>query len=166
MTEQLHSVAQCKESTCSAGNLGDTGLIPRLERFLGGGNGNLLQYSCWEGPMDSGMWRAVVHRVTKSQTQLGTHTHQNQACSLSVYPKHILNGSRISPFFGSQFQMTKSVVALIARSQPLVQSMQFPLVSSRPFLILLIDSFHFTPILQTVTVLPHLMCVSYFVFVL
>ena len=70
--------------------------------------------------------------------------------------------------------MTKSVVALIARPQPLVQSMEFPLVISRPFLILLIDSFHFTPILQTVTVLPHLrssihcllMCVSYFVFVL
>ena len=37
--------------------------------------------------------------------------------------------------------MTKSVVALIARLQPLVQSMQFPLFSSRPFLILFIDSF-------------------------
>ena len=32
------------------------------------GNGNPLQYSCLENPMDRGAWRATVHRVTKSQT--------------------------------------------------------------------------------------------------
>ena len=37
-------------------------------RFLGGGNGNPLQYSCLENPMDRGAWRAAVHRVIKSQT--------------------------------------------------------------------------------------------------
>ena len=31
---------------------------------------NLLQYSCLGNPMDRGAWRATVHRVTKSQTQL------------------------------------------------------------------------------------------------
>ena len=36
----------------------------------GEGNGIRLQYSCLEKPMDRGAWRAVVHRVTKSQTQL------------------------------------------------------------------------------------------------
>ena len=39
---------------------------------------NPLQYSCLENPMDRGVWRDMVHRVTKSQTQLkwlGTHTH-------------------------------------------------------------------------------------------
>ena len=36
----------------------------------GEGNGNPLQYSCLENPMDRGAWRAMVHGVTKSQTQL------------------------------------------------------------------------------------------------
>ena len=34
----------------------------------GGGNGNPLQYSCLESPMDKGAWRATVHKVAKSQT--------------------------------------------------------------------------------------------------
>ena len=47
--------------------------IPRSGRPPGGGNGNSLQYSCRENPMDTGVWWATVHRVTKSQTQLSTH---------------------------------------------------------------------------------------------
>ena len=39
-------------------------------RSPGGGHGNPLQYSCLENPMDRGAWRATVHRVTKSRTQL------------------------------------------------------------------------------------------------
>ena len=39
-------------------SIGDSGLIPDLGRFPGGGNGNLLQYSCLENPMDRGAWRA------------------------------------------------------------------------------------------------------------
>ena len=61
-------------SSCNARDTGDAGLIPGS----GGGNGNPLQYSCLENPMDRGAWRARVHRVTKSQRrleQLGTHTH-------------------------------------------------------------------------------------------
>jgi len=54
-----------KEPTCNAG---DTGLIPGSGRSPGGGHGNLLQYSCLENPTDRGTWRAIVHRVTKSQT--------------------------------------------------------------------------------------------------
>ena len=34
------------------------------------GNGNLLQYSCLENPMDRGAWRATVHRLAQSQTRL------------------------------------------------------------------------------------------------
>ena len=37
---------------------------------LGEGNGNPLQYSCLQNPMDRGAWWATVRRVTKSQTQL------------------------------------------------------------------------------------------------
>ena len=56
-----------KESTCTAG---DTGSIPGLGRSSGVGNGNTLQYSCLENPMDRGAWQATVYRFAKSQTQL------------------------------------------------------------------------------------------------
>ena len=56
-----------KGSTCSAG---DSGLIRRSGRSPGEGNGNPLQYSCLKTFMDRGAWRATVHRVAKSQTQL------------------------------------------------------------------------------------------------
>ena len=59
-----------KESTCIAGVTENMGSIPVSERSPGGGHGNPLQYSFLENPMDRGDWRATVHRVTKSQTQL------------------------------------------------------------------------------------------------
>ena len=59
-----------KESTCNAGAVGDMGSIPELGKSPGGGNGNPLQYSCLENPMDRGAWWATVHRVAKSWTQL------------------------------------------------------------------------------------------------
>ena len=62
-----------KESTCNAGDAIDAGLIPESGRSPGGGNGNPLQYSCRENPMDRGAWWATVHRVTKSWTRLNTH---------------------------------------------------------------------------------------------
>ena len=51
-------------------NAGDAGLIPGSGRSPGGGNGNPLQYSCLENPMDRGAWRATVHGVAKSRTRL------------------------------------------------------------------------------------------------
>ena len=48
------------------------GLISGLGRFPGGRNGNPLQYSCLDNPLDRGTWWATVHGVTKSQTQLST----------------------------------------------------------------------------------------------
>ena len=58
------------DSKASAYNAGDPGLIPGLGRSSGEGNGNPLQYSCLESPMDGGAWQATVHGVTKSWTQL------------------------------------------------------------------------------------------------
>ena len=46
----------------------DMGLIPGLGRSPAGGNGNPLQDSCLENPMDRGAWWAAVHGVAKSQT--------------------------------------------------------------------------------------------------
>ena len=56
-----------KESACNAGDLGS---IPRLGRSPGEGNGNPLQYSGLENPMDRGAWWATGQGVAKSQTQL------------------------------------------------------------------------------------------------
>ena len=44
----------------------DVGSIPGPVRFPGGGNGNLLEYSCLENRMDIRAWQVIVHRVTKS----------------------------------------------------------------------------------------------------
>ena len=60
-----------KASACSAGDLGS---IPGSGRSPGEGNGNPLQYSCLENPMDGGAWWAAVHGVAKSQTRLSDFT--------------------------------------------------------------------------------------------
>ena len=51
-------------------NAGNKGSIPGLGRSPGEGNGNPLQYSCLENPMDGGAWWAAVYGVSQSQTQL------------------------------------------------------------------------------------------------
>ena len=54
----------------NAGDVRDMGLIPRLERSPGVGNGNPPQYFCLENPMDRGAWWATVQGVAKSCTRL------------------------------------------------------------------------------------------------
>ena len=46
-------------------NVGDLDSIPESGRSPSEGDGNLLQYSCLENPMDRGAWRATVHMVTQ-----------------------------------------------------------------------------------------------------
>ena len=58
----------------SACNAGDQGLIPGLGRSPKEGNGNPLQYSCLENPMDGRAWWATVHGVAKSRTRLSDFT--------------------------------------------------------------------------------------------
>ena len=60
----------------NTGDTRDAGLIPRSGRSSGAGKGNSLQYSCLKNPKDRGTWRATVHGVVMSQTQLGTQAHQ------------------------------------------------------------------------------------------
>ena len=59
-----------KDSTCNAG---DSGSIPGLGRSPGEGSGSPLQYSCLKNSMDRGAWRAIVHGVAESQTQLSDY---------------------------------------------------------------------------------------------
>ena len=58
----------------NVGDAKDTGMIPGSGRSPGEGNGNLLQCSCLENPMDGGAWSATVHGVAKSRTRLSDFT--------------------------------------------------------------------------------------------
>ena len=73
-----------KASAYNAGNLGS---FPGLGRSTGEGNGNPLQYSCLENPMDREAWQATVHRVAKSRTRLSDFTSLDH---LRQNPKHAL----------------------------------------------------------------------------
>ena len=67
-----------KNLPANAGNIRHTGLIAGLGRSPGGGDGNPLQYSCLENPMNRGACWAIVYRVTKNRTRLKrlrTHAH-------------------------------------------------------------------------------------------
>ena len=62
------------EVKASTSNAGDLGSIPGSGTSSGEGNGNSLQYSCLENPMDGGAWWATVHGVAKSRTRLSDLT--------------------------------------------------------------------------------------------
>ena len=63
----------------NTGDAGDAGSIPGLGGSSGGENGNPLQYSCLENPMDRRASEATVYEVAKSWTQLSMHTHKVKA---------------------------------------------------------------------------------------
>ena len=65
-----------KNTPASTGDARDVGLISGLGRSPGVGNGNPLQYSCLENPMDRGAWKATVRRVAELDMpeRLSMHT--------------------------------------------------------------------------------------------
>ena len=66
-------------------NAGGIGLIPGSERFHGEGNGNSLQYSCSENPIDKGAWWVVVRSVAKSWTRLSMHARKfHSTCKCKI----------------------------------------------------------------------------------
>ena len=80
-----------KKPPANVGDIRDMGSIPGLGRPLGEGNGNPLQYSCLENPMDRGAWRATVHGVAQSWTQLKWLSMQRHSC---LRNKRFKNGRR------------------------------------------------------------------------
>ena len=85
-----------KESVC---NVGELGLIPGLRRSPGEGNGNPLQYSCLENPMDRGTWWATVHGVAK-ESDTTEHAHMTKykiLFGLNTFWKLNKNKLKISP---------------------------------------------------------------------
>ena len=73
-----------KNLPANAGDAGDMGLIPGLGGSPGGGNGNLLQYSCLGKPMDRGAWRATVQGGHK---QSDTTRVTGHVCKVIHSPK-------------------------------------------------------------------------------
>ena len=65
--------AVVKNMPANAGGTGNMGSVPGLGKSPGEGNGNPLQYSCLENPMDREAWWATVHGVSKSQIRLSLH---------------------------------------------------------------------------------------------
>ena len=78
-----------KNPPASAGDARDTGSIPGSGRSPEGGNGNPLQYSCLENPMNRGARWAAVHRVTKSQTQLSKSARINELARRNPFTMYV-----------------------------------------------------------------------------
>ena len=81
-----------KESTCNAGDTGDASSMSGLGRCPSGGNGNPLQYSCLENPMDRGDWQGTVRGVAKESDSVACfmnsqslHQHPPRGHILSVF---------------------------------------------------------------------------------
>ena len=66
-------------------------MIPGWGRSPGEGNGNPLQYSCLENPMEGGAWQATVHGVTKSRTQLSDFTFNTDITFKPCFPRSASN---------------------------------------------------------------------------
>ena len=71
-----------KEYACNAGDLGS---IPGLGRLPGEGNGNPLQYSCLENPMDRGVWQAIVPGVARVGHDLATQESERLNTWLGIF---------------------------------------------------------------------------------
>ena len=82
------------DGKASACTLGDLGLIPGSGRSPGEGNGNPLQYSCLENPMDEGDWQATVPGVAKNWTWLSDFTFTKNESTLLVRKRVDTGSSR------------------------------------------------------------------------
>ena len=93
-----------KESSCNAGDTGDTSSLPVSERSPGEGNGNPLEYSCLGNPMDRGAWQATVHGVAK-ESDTTEHTHvmkgMKESGLLSCHANQCLCRWYLAPFLSS-----------------------------------------------------------------
>ena len=101
-----------KQSTSNGGDTGDRGSIPGWGRSHVGGNGNPLQYSCLENPMDRDR-QAAVHRVAESDTtgQLSMH-------ATSTGDKERITGIQGRKLLQSKHQMPRFLAPQRSTNQP------------------------------------------------
>ena len=112
-----------------AANAGEAGLIPESGRSRGEGNGNPLQYSCWENSMDRGAWRATVHGVARSPTWLNMHRQAlltqcfmavvwSRICSVSQVCLYLLFSSKNRSAVDAQCNVGDSQGRCVAWKKP------------------------------------------------
>ena len=99
----------CYLTYCSGASLvalcpGDTNSTPDLGRSFGERNGSPPQYSGLENPRDRGAWWAIVHGITKSQTQLSDWTVTTTTCYLKTRCCILMDTSIYFLKFSAQFQ--------------------------------------------------------------
>jgi len=111
--------AVVKNLPANAGDTWDVGSALGLERCSGVGNGKPLQYSHLENPMDRRAWQAIVHGVSKSRTQLSTHTHTH----MKILKIWILVSSPSLPGTKLVVQFSSSVVSDSLRPHGLQHAM-------------------------------------------
>ena len=97
-----------KESSCNAGDTGDTGWIPGSGRAPGEGHGNPLQHSCLGNPMDRGEWWPTVHGAAKSWTWLNT-PHHSPFQSNTEKESYLLHTKLIDPIRNVQDLNLKTI---------------------------------------------------------
>ena len=106
-----------RQFACKAGDKGDAGSIPGLGRSPGGGNGNPLQSSCLENPMDRVAWQATVHGVAESWTRLNSGALSTSALTALLFPLVMVSPSLLqhllfqdgAPFPHSWISITNSL---------------------------------------------------------
>ena len=113
------SGSEVKASAC---NVGDLGSIPGSGRSPGEGNGNPLQYSCLENPMDRGACWATVHGVTKSQTRLSDFTHSALLTMLKPLTVWITTNWKILQVMGISDHLTCLLRNLYAGQEATVRT--------------------------------------------
>ena len=97
MTWGFPGGSEVKASACNAGDLGS---IPGSGRSPGEGNGNPLQYSCLENPMNKGAWWATVRELAKNLIP------QQAQASLLFLEGHLSNIHQHIPGFMQCFRIT------------------------------------------------------------
>ena len=91
------------DGKASAYNAEDPSSIPGWGISSGEGNGNPLQYSCLENPMDEGAWQATVCGVAESQTPLSDITFTFTDFERERKFRDSLRDDTLLVYFGSQF---------------------------------------------------------------
>ena len=101
-----------------------TGLIPVLGGSPGDGNGNPLQYSCLENPMERGAWWAIVHGVTK-ESNMTEWLNSSNSSSVIVFGK-MLHICALNVFiYWFQLSVTLRHTKLIQAERTLLHKIYF-----------------------------------------
>ena len=110
-----------KEPTCQSRRHNRHRFKPWWGRSPGEENGNPLQYSCLENPMDRGAWWPIIHGVTKSRTQLSAHTHTHTLGPLRKHFSFFLFsnvGHRRGGWINGRLSAERGCVILPCYTQP------------------------------------------------